>query len=31
MTGAELTLVSTTIIVLGFFVGLIANSLPPGY
>lgn len=29
MTGAEVTLVSVTIIILGFLVGLIAKSLPP--
>ncbi len=31
MTGAELTLVSVTTIILGFFLGLIAESLPPAW
>jgi hypothetical protein len=29
MTAAELTVVSITIIIVGFFLGLIAESLPP--
>ncbi len=30
MTAAELTVVSITVIIVGFFLGLIAKSLPPG-
>ncbi len=29
MTGAELTLVSVIIIIVGFLLGLVADSLPP--